>query len=475
MKTERSVDVLTPEEAAGELARLADEIGGHDRRYYADDAPTVSDAAYDALRRRNLEIERRFPDFVREDSPSRKVGSAPSVRFRKIRHAVPMLSLDNAFTEEDVADFAKRVRRFLGLGDAAPLAIAAEPKIDGLSLSLRYEEGRLVSAATRGDGAVGEDVTANALTIDDIPHRLASTRPAVFEVRGEVYMTHADFLALNERLSGGPQSGGGGTDEAELEETAEVDVEAGEEPEDGRAKVRQFANPRNAAAGSLRQKNPEITRSRPLRFFAYTWGEASDLPAGTQTEVVEALGRMGFATSLQPRLAGEAPLMQRFSSVEGLIAHYHAIEGRRAGLGYDIDGVVYKVDDLDLQKRLGFVSRSPRWAIAHKFSAEKATTVVEGIDINVGRTGKLAPLARLTPVTVGGVVVSNVTLHNEDYIAGRDSDGAPIREGRDIRIGDTVLIQRAGDVIPQVLDVVIDKRPAEAERYPFPDHCPVCR
>ncbi|WP_156381480.1 NAD-dependent DNA ligase LigA [Aurantimonas sp. Leaf443] len=466
----RPVEELGEADAAAELAFLAAEIAGHDERYHAEDAPTISDADYDALRRRNAAIERAFPHLVRADSPSVRVGYSPSAKFAKVVHARPMLSLDNAFSDEDVADFARRARRFLGLGEGAPLAITAEPKIDGLSLSLRYEDGRLVSAATRGDGQVGEDVTANALTIDDIPHRLAGVRPAVFEVRGEVYMTHADFRALNERLAGGavpaPLSG----EEADGEGGEEADAE----PAASGAKLRQFANPRNAAAGSLRQKDPAVTRARPLRFFAYAWGEVSDVPGRTQTEVVEALGRMGFSTNAVPLEGREAPLMRRVDSVEGLIEHYHRIEEMRAGLGYDIDGVVYKVDDLALQAELGFVSRAPRWAIAHKFSAEQATTVVEAIDINVGRTGKLAPLARLTPVTVGGVVVSNVTLHNEDYIAGRDADGAPIRGGRDIRIGDTVIVQRAGDVIPQVVDVVAEKRPAGAVPFAFPHRCPVC-
>ncbi|WP_062012138.1 NAD-dependent DNA ligase LigA [Aureimonas sp. AU4] len=460
-----AVDALTETEAAGELERLAREIAEHDRRYHERDAPTISDADYDALRRRNAEIERRFPQLVRTDSPSARVGSAPSSRFAKITHALPMLSLDNAFSDEDVADFARRVRRFLGLGPDDTLAITAEPKIDGLSLSLRYEDGHLVSAATRGDGAVGEDVTRNALTIPDIPHRLSGFRPAVFEVRGEVYMRHDDFAALNRRLATAGALGATEGEDGEGEEAA---------PAAAGAKVRQFANPRNAAAGSLRQKDPEVTRSRPLRFFAYAWGEASEVPGTTQTEVVEALGRMGFATNLQPPEGGGEPLMQRLTGVEGLLEHYRMIEARRASLGYDIDGVVYKVDDLDQQRELGFVSRAPRWAIAHKFSAERASTVVEEIVINVGRTGKLAPLAKLRPVTVGGVVVSNATLHNEDYIAGRDADGGPIRGGRDIRVGDTVVIQRAGDVIPQVLDVEIDKRPAGAEPFRYPDHCPIC-
>ena len=453
----KATDDLTTSEAEEELARLAREIAGHDARYHGDDAPTISDADYDALRRRNAALERRFPDLVRDDSPSVRVGSAPSSKFAKVRHALPMLSLDNAFSDADVEDFARRVRRFLDLKDDARLAITAEPKIDGLSLSLRYEKGRLVSAATRGDGAVGEDVTANALTIDDIPHRLAGVKPDTFEVRGEVYMSHADFIELNAGLMVDAESFAvtdGETEEVEA-------FEAGS----GLTKVRQFANPRNAAAGSLRQKNPAITRSRPLKFFAYAWGEASEVPGKTQTEMVEALGTMGFAVN---------PLMARFDTIDGLIDQYRKIEAQRADLGYDIDGVVYKVDDLALQKELGFVSRSPRWAIAHKFPAEQAMTTLQGIDIQVGRTGAMTPVAKLKPVTVGGVVVSNATLHNEDYIAGHDSNGDLLREGRDIRIGDTVIVQRAGDVIPQVLDVFMDKRPKSAEPFVFPDHCPVC-
>ena len=454
MPHDTPVDALTPEQAASELERLAAAIAEHDRRYYENDAPAVSDAEYDALRRRNAALERRFPDLVRADSPSRRVGAAPSGRFAKVRHAVPMLSLDNAFADEDVADFVRRVRRALGLSEGEALAVTAEPKIDGLSLSLRYEKGRLTVAATRGDGAVGEDVTANALTLEDIPSRLkGGWAPEVFEVRGEAYMTHADFLALNARLAA--EAGGDGEGDAVR-------------------KVRQFANPRNAAAGSLRQKDPAVTASRPLRFFAYAWGEASELPGDTQLAVVEALGRMGFSTNRQAPGADDPPLMERFETVERLLAHYRMIESRRSGLGYDIDGVVYKVDDLEAQRELGFVSRAPRWAIAHKFSAERATTAVQDIAINVGRTGKLAPLAKLRPVTVGGVVVSNATLHNEDYIAGRDADGGPIRDGRDVRIGDTVVVQRAGDVIPQVVDVVIDERPADAVPYVYPDHCPEC-
>lgn len=429
-----AADTLSEGDAARELERLAEELAEHDRRYYEDDAPTIDDAAYDALRRRNNEIEALFPDLKRADSPSAKVGAAPSAKFAKVRHALPMLSLDNAFSDADVADFVRRVRRLAGASAATALAITAEPKIDGLSLSLRYEDRTLVSAATRGDGAVGEDVTANARTVADIPVTLPDDAPDLLEVRGEIYMSHADFAALNERQAS-----------------------------EGKPL---FANPRNAAAGSLRQKNPEVTKARPLRFFAYAWGEASALPGKTQSEIVAAFGRFGFPVN---------PLMERLESADALVAYHAGIGERRAGLGYDIDGVVYKVDEIALQDELGFVSRHPRWAIAHKFSAERATTIIVGIDINVGRSGKLAPLARLKPVTVGGVVVSNVTLHNEDYIAGIDADGQPIRGGRDVRIGDTVVVQRAGDVIPQIVDVLAEKRPHNAVPFQFPDHCPICR
>ena len=426
-------EALTESEAAAELARLAAEITEHDRRYHREDAPTISDAEYDALRARNLAIETRFPGLVREDSPSRRVGAEVAEKFAKVRHAVPMLSLANAFNEADVEEFVERLRRFLRLDASIPVRITAEPKIDGLSLSLRYEAGRLVTAATRGDGFVGENVTANARTVSDIPQRLKGSPPAVLEVRGEAYMRHADFAELNRR-----------------------NAEAGRQT---------FANPRNGAAGSLRQLDPAITASRPLHFFAYAWGEVSEMPADTQSGMVAAFAGYGFKTN---------PLMSGADDVATLLAHYRAIEAQRATLGYDIDGVVYKVDELVLQERLGFVSRSPRWAIAHKFSAEKATTVLAGIDIQVGRTGSLTPVARLRPVTVGGVVVVNATLHNEDYIRGIGNSGQPIREGRDIRVGDTVLIQRAGDVIPQILDVDLAKRPVEAEPFRFPDRCPAC-
>lgn len=429
-----SVKDLTLEDARLELERLAQEIADHDRRYHAEDAPSISDAEYDALRIRNNEIEARFPELVRSDSPSQSVGAQPSEGFGKITHKVPMLSLDNAFDDADVSDFIGRVRRFLKFDPLmGALAVTAEPKIDGLSLALRYENGELVSAATRGDGAVGENVTANARTISDIPHKLEGDVPAVVEVRGEVYMAHADFQALNERMV----ANGG--------------------------KV--FANPRNAAAGSLRQLNSEITASRPLRFFAYAWGEMTALPAQTQMGVVEAFGRWGFKIN---------PLMKRCESAEELLEVYHGIEEQRATLGYDIDGVVYKVDHLDLQERLGFVSRSPRWAIAHKFPAEQAFTILNDIEIQVGRTGALTPVAKLEPVTVGGVVVSNATLHNEDYIKGIGNDGEQIREGKDLRVGDTVRIQRAGDVIPQIVDVDLDKRAEGSKPYVFPQTCPVC-
>lgn len=426
------IDKLTEEQAAAELARLAKLIAENDKLYYQQDAPRISDAEYDALRQRNNEIEARFPELIRKDSPSQKVGAAPTGRFGKVRHAVPMLSLDNAFSDQDVTDFVERVMRFLKLD--TPPAFTAEPKIDGLSLSLRYEGGKLVTGATRGDGAEGEDVTANVKTLHDIPQTLKGRSiPEVVEIRGEVYMTHDDFIALNRRQ-----------------------VEA-EEPV--------YANPRNSAAGSLRQKDPAITASRKLKFFAYAWGEMSAMPEDTQAGMVEWIGARGFVIN---------PLFRLCKSVEAMLEMYRDIELKRAKLGYDIDGVVYKLNRLDWQQRLGFVSRSPRWAIAHKFPAEKATTVVNDIDIQVGRTGALTPVAKLEPVTVGGVVVQNATLHNEDYIKGIGNDGNPIRGGVDIRIGDTVVIQRAGDVIPQVLDVVLEKRPKTAKPYKFPETCPVC-
>jgi DNA ligase (NAD+) len=429
---ETAVEDLTLAAAKRELKRLAAEIGHHDELYYNKDAPEISDADYDLLRRRNAAVEKQFPELIREDSPSRRVGAAPARGFAKVRHAVPMLSLDNAFSDEDVEDFVGRIRRFLKLGEDDTIAFSAEPKIDGLSMSLRYEDGELVRAATRGDGTEGEDVTANIRTLKSVPKRLKGRNvPAVCEVRGEVYMTKKDFLALNER-----------------QREAGADV---------------FANPRNSAAGSLRQKDPKITASRPLGFFAYAWGEISDLPAETQSGMVKWFDHCGFDTN---------PLTRICKSTEELLAFHHEIEDERSRLDYDVDGVVYKVDRLDWQERLGFVSRSPRWAIAHKFPAERATTVLRDIEIQVGRTGVLTPVGKLEPIGVGGVIVQNVTLHNEDYIKGIGGDGEPIREGRDLRIGDTVIIQRAGDVIPQVVDVVLDKRPETAKPYAFPKHCP---
>ena len=431
-KSETPVDALTEKQAKAEHARLGAEIAEHDRRYYQEDAPTVSDAAYDTLRQRYDAIEARFPQLRTLESLTQRVGAAPSARFAKVRHAVPMLSLDNAFAEEDVVDFVGRIRRFLRLSEDDEIAFSAEPKIDGLSMSLRYEDGELVTGATRGDGAEGEDVTANVKTLEDVPKRLKGKGvPAVCEVRGEIYMTKAAFLELNRKQA-----------------------EAGKQL---------YVNPRNTAAGSLRQLDPSITASRPLGFFAYAWGEMSEMPAQTQSGMIKWFEHCGFKTN---------PLTKMCRSVEALLQFHREIEARRASLDYDIDGVVYKVDRLDWQERLGFVSRSPRWAIAHKFPAEQATTVIKDIEIQVGRTGALTPVAKLEPVTVGGVVVQNATLHNQDYIKGIGGDGEPLREGRDIRIGDTVIIQRAGDVIPQVVDVVLDKRPKTAKPYPFPKKCP---
>jgi DNA ligase (NAD+) len=430
----KTVEKLTPDEAAAELQRLAAEIAEHDKRYYQEDQPTVSDAEYDALRQRNAAIEARFPKLVRADSPSKRVGAKPSGRFKKVRHSVPMLSLGNAFSEEDVVDFMARVRRFLKWPEGKALAYVAEPKIDGLSASLRYEDGELTLGATRGDGTEGEDVTANLRTIKEIPQRLPKGAPEVAEVRGEVYMTHADFAELNRR-----------------------EAERG-----GRA----FVNPRNTAAGALRQLDPAITALRPLHFFAWGWGEMSEMPADTQSGMIKTLKKWGFPVN---------PRIKPIENAEEALRFHRDTEAVRASLGYDIDGVVYKVDDLALQNRLGFVSREPRWAIAHKFAAERATTVLEGIEIQVGRTGALTPVAKLRPVTVGGVVVQNASLHNEDYIRGIGNDGEPIRDGKDIRIGDTVIVERAGDVIPQIVDVVIEQRPKSAKPYPFPTKCPICK
>ena len=419
----KSVAELTAAEAAAELERLSHEILHHDTLYYTRDAPEISDADYDALRQRNAAIEARFSDLVRPGSPSHRVGATAAERFGKVRHAVPMLSLGNAFAEEDVVDFVDRVARFLNLKSAEGLVFTAEPKIDGLSISIRYENGRLIEAATRGDGAEGENVTANIRTIREIPHVLKGADiPKTIDVRGEIDLGHDDFWRLN------------------AEQAA-----AGE-------KI--FANPRNAAAGSLRQLNSSITAKRPLRFFAYTWGEASQLPAATQTGVIAAYKHWGLPVN---------PRMHICNGAAELMAYYRETSAARASLGYDIDGVVYKVDSIELQNRLGFVSRSPRWAIAHKVPAEQATTILRGIEIQVGRTGALTPVAKLDPVTVGGVVVSNASLHNEDEIARKD-----------VRIGDTVIVQRAGDVIPQVLSVVTSKRPADARPFDYPQVCPVC-
>ncbi|HEY5288824.1 MAG TPA: NAD-dependent DNA ligase LigA [Caulobacteraceae bacterium] len=411
---------LTEAEAGEELARLAAELAEHDRRYFQDDAPLISDARYDELKRRNAAIEARFPALTREDSPSRRVGAARAESFSPVTHGVPMLSLDNAFSDAEAAEFDARVRRFLRLSEE-PVAYTAEPKIDGLSASIRYEAGRLVQGATRGDGRVGEDVTANLSTIGEIPHRLAGKGwPEVIEVRGEVYLGHADFAALNA--------------------TAEA------------AGTKTYANPRNSAAGSLRQIDPAITAQRPLRFFAYAWGLTSAPFATTQWEALEALKSWGFKVT---------PQAARVHGVDGLLAAYAEMERARPHLTFDIDGVVYKVDRLDWQNRLGMVSRSPRWAVARKFPAEQARTLLEAIDIQVGRTGAVTPVARLTPVTVGGVVVVNATLHNADEIARKD-----------LRLGDTVIVQRAGDVIPQIVGMVAEERPRGAVAYEFPTHCP---
>jgi len=426
-----SVALLTAKEAAAEHARLTKEISEHDKRYYQQDRPTISDAEYDELRRRYNAIEARFPELRTIESLSLKVGVAPAGRFKKVRHAVPMLSLDNAISEQDVVDFVGRIRRFLKLPDDEKIAFSAEPKIDGLSVSLRYEDAELVTGATRGDGAEGEDVTANIRTLEDVLKELKGRLvPKICEVRGEVYMTKHAFLALNERQK---EAGG-----------------------------QIFANPRNSAAGSLRQKDPKITAARPLGFFAYACGEMSEMPEDTQSGMIKWFEGCGFKTN---------PLTKLCRSTDELIAFHKKIEDGRAKLDYDIDGVVYKVDRIDWQERLGFVSRSPRWAIAHKFPAERATTVLRDIEIQVGRTGSLTPVGKLEPVGVGGVIVQNVTLHNEDYIKGVGG-GEPLRDGHDLRIGDTVVVQRAGDVIPQIVDVLIDKRPRDAKPFHFPKKCP---
>ena len=422
MSRTKPVVELTQAEAAEELRALAQEISAHDAAYYQEDAPHISDADYDALRQRNGDIERRFPELKRNDSPSERVGAAPVQGFAKVTHNVPMLSLGNAFDADDINDFILRVRKFLTLGEDRELYLTSEPKIDGLSASLRYENGVLVRGATRGDGRVGENITENLKTVSGIPHTLPQGAPEVAEVRGEVYMSAEDFDALNERQKSA-----------------------------GKA---EFANPRNAAAGSLRQLDPAITATRPLRFFAYAWGEMSDLPVQTQSGMVELFAAWGFAVNPELRLCAGAP---------ELLAHWEDIETRRALLGYDVDGMVYKVDALEYQNRLGFVSRAPRWAIAHKFPAEQATTILQDIDIQVGRTGALTPVAKLQEVTVGGVRVTNATLHNADEIARKD-----------VRIGDTVVVQRAGDVIPQIVRVVDEARPTGTVPFAFPDKCPAC-
>jgi DNA ligase (NAD+) len=427
--SEKPADKLTAKEAAAELERLAAEMARHDKLYYEKAMPELTDAEYDALRKRNAAIEARFPDLVREDSPSMRVGAAPAEKFGKVRHTVAMLSLDNAFDGDDAKAFVARVQRFLNL--STPPVFTAEPKIDGLSASLRYEKGRFVLGATRGDGREGEDVTANLRTIGDIPHVIKGA-PAVLEVRGEVYMEKAAFAKMNAKL------------EADGKQT--------------------YVNPRNSAAGALRQLDPKITATRPLRFFAHGWGEVSEPLADTQYDAMRRLEGMGFPLAS----------IKRAKNAEQLLEEYERILGGRQKLAYEIDGVVYKVDSLSLQQRLGFVSRSPRWGIAHKFAAEQQTTTLDGIDIQVGRTGSLTPVGRLKPVFVGGVTVTNVTLHNADYIAGRAANGEPIRGGKDLRVGDTVIVQRAGDVIPQIVDVLLEKRPKGARKYQFPETCPVC-
>jgi DNA ligase (NAD+) len=427
-----SVELLTAKQAQEEHARLSDELRRHSKAYYERDAPKIADADYDALKERYRRIEERFPEIVDLFTEAYQVGSAPKRGFKKVRHAVLMPSLDNAFEDEDVKQFVQRIDRFLRLNEVTPIDFNAEAKIDGLSMSLRYENGDLITAATRGDGVEGEDVTANIWMLKEVPKRLRGRNvPAVCEVRGEVYMTKADFLQLNER-----QKAAGG---------------------------QIFANPRNSAAGSVRQKDPNVTASRPLGFFAYAWGEMSNMPAKTQSGMIDFFEQCGFSTN---------PLNETCHSIEGLLRFYRMIESQRSHLDYDIDGVVYKVNRVDWQERLGSVSRRPRWAIAHKFPAERAITVLNDIEIQVGRTGTLTPVAKLEPVGVGGVIVQNATLHNEDYIRGFGNGGERLREGRDIRIGDTVIIQRAGDVIPQVVDVELDKRPKSARPYHFPKKCP---
>jgi DNA ligase (NAD+) len=425
MAQDPPVSDMSVDQARSELQRLALALAQANRAYHHDDSPSIDDATFDRLKLRNAQIEKRFPHLKRTDSPSDQIGAKPKEGFGKIRHRQPMLSLSNAFEAKDVEDFVARLKKFLNLKPQSDMRMTAEPKIDGLSLALRYEKGQLVHAVTRGDGETGEDVTVNALTIADIPETLSGA-PDILEVRGEVYMTHADFAALNV-----------------------AQEQAGQKP---------FSNPRNAAAGSLRQLDAQITKSRPLLFFAYAWGDLSEPLAPSQSEAVARLRALGFSTNT---------LFKTCDTSEELISHYRVVEMARADLGYDIDGMVYKVDDLTLQTRLGFRATTPRWAIAHKFPAELAWTELLGIDIQVGRTGALSPVARLNPVTVGGVVVSNATLHNEDYIAGRDSKGQSIRGGKDIRVGDWVQIYRAGDVIPKIADVDLARRPADSRTFDF--------
>ena len=417
-----SVEALTSAQAAEELKALASEMAGHDVAYYQNDDPDISDANYDALRLRNQAIEERFPDLKRADSPSDKVGVTPESGFGKIQHSVPMLSLGNAFNVQDLEDFDTRIRRFLSLDEAETISYTSEPKIDGLSASLRYEKGVFVKGATRGDGQVGEDITENLKTLKDVPLTLPAGVPDIVEIRGEVYMAHEDFEILNRQQT-----------------------EKGRKP---------FANPRNAAAGSLRQLDARITADRPLMFFAYTWGEMSDMPSDTQSGMITCFDKWGFTVN---------PDFKVFKDVAALNNHWRDIEERRSLLGYDIDGMVYKIDRLDWQSRLGFVSRAPRWAIAHKFPAEKAITKLLDIDIQVGRTGALTPVAKLKKVTVGGVEVSNATLHNAHEI-----------KRLDVRLNDFVVVQRAGDVIPQIVEVLIEKREGEPQEYQFPDNCPAC-
>src|SRR6201996_7030540 len=420
--TDTPIEDLTETEAAAELQLLSEAIAHHDAAYHRHDAPEISDAEYDGLRQRNAKIEARFPALIREDSPSSRVGSAPESGFAKLKHRVPMLSLDNAMNAEDFHEFCARARRFLGRAGDAPLTFVAEPKIDGLSISLTYEHGRFVRGATRGNGTEGEDVTANLRTIDTVPEKLKGHAPALIEIRGEVFMTKADFLKMNEAQAA--------------------------------AGHKVFANPRNAAAGSLRQLDPKITAERPLSLFAYAQGESSEPVADTHWHYLQRLRDWGFKVN---------PLSRLLSSEAEAATFQSEIALERSGLGYDIDGVVYKLDDLVLQRRLGFVSRAPRWAIAWKFPAEQAVTVLRDIRIQVGRTGALTPVAELEPVNVGGVLVTRATLHNEDEIARKD-----------VRIGDTVVLQRAGDVIPQIVSVVTERRPPDSAPYAFPDICPAC-